>query len=138
MENVIEIGHAKFWTDDEDILYCQFNNDDPNYQLNSEKVKLYIKAITELCNGKSMPFLIDVRHSRGTYSTSAATMVAKSPLLLGLRISEVYVFNSIGMKLLIASYKRLYDPITPFSFCIDIASAKKYCIETRNKFYGSN
>ncbi|ULC58054.1 hypothetical protein MBM09_08985 [Flaviramulus sp. BrNp1-15] len=138
MENIIKIGHGKFWIDSNSILCAQFNNDNPNYRLDSNKVKQYIEVITKLCNGTAMPFLIDIRDSKGTFSPSAAHLFANSPTLLKLRISEAFVLNTIGIKLLIASYKRLYNPNTPYSVFSDIESAKAYCIETKNKFYGSN
>ncbi|WP_072403694.1 DUF7793 family protein [Flaviramulus basaltis] len=138
MKNVIKIGNAKFWTDYNDILYCKFNNDNPSYKLDSDKVKLYIRAITKICNGKAMPFLIDARDSRGTFSSSAANLFAKTPALAELKISEAFIHNSIGIKLLIGSYKRIYDPITPFGVFNDMVTALEYCIDTKNDFYGSN
>lgn len=134
MENLIEIGYAKFWTDN-NILYCQFNNDSPKLKLKPERVALYIDAITKLCKGKAMPFLIDLRNSRGTYCSSAANLFAKSPALIKLRMSEAFILNSIGIKLLITSYKRLYDPLTPFSVFANMAEAEAYCREIKNNFY---
>ena len=138
MENIIKIGHAKFWTDSNDILYCQINNKNPKYKLDLDGVKLYINAIVKLCNGKAMPFLIDVRDSRGTFSPSAANMFSKATELAEIKISEAFISNSIGSKLLISSYKRIYDPVTPFNIFTDMVTALEYCIETKNKFYGSN
>ena len=137
MENVIKIGNSKFWTDD-DILYCQSSNKNSSNKLDSNEVELYVEVITKLCNGKAMPFLIDIRDSRGTFSPSAANLFAKSPSLVLLRISEAFILNSIGIKLLIASYKRLFEPITPFAVFTDIASAREYCIESKTKFYEDN
>lgn len=138
MENIINIGLSKFWVENNEILYCKFNNKNASYRLDIAKVELYIEAIIKLCNGKPMPFIIDIRDSRGTFSTSAANLIAKAPSLVKLRVSEAYILNSIGIKLLIASYKRLYDPITPFSVFSNLESAKEYCITSINNFYGSN
>lgn len=138
MKNSIKVDHARFWTDNNDILYCQFDNVNPRSTLGSENMKLYIKTITKLCNGKSMPFIIDVRNSQGTFTTAAANLIANTPSIIKLRISEAFIFNSIGIKLLITSYKRIYNPITPFGMFKDIESAKEYCIKTKNAFYGSN
>ncbi|WAC02317.1 hypothetical protein N7U66_00725 [Lacinutrix neustonica] len=85
-----------------------------------------------------MPFFIDVRNSRGTYSSSAANLLAKSPALMKLRISEAFILNSIGIKLLITSYKRLYNPSTPFAVFSDITKAEAYCLETKNNYYRIN
>ena len=138
MKNIIKIGHAKFWTDRNDILYCQINSDNPKYKLDSNIVKLYINAIVKLCGGKAMPFLIDARDSRGTFSPAAASLFSNATELSELKISEAFIINSIGSKLLIRSYKRIYDPITPHSIFNDMVTALEYCIETKNKFYGSN
>jgi hypothetical protein len=137
MENIIAIGYSKFWTSD-DILYIQFCNNQSNSKLVSEKVELYIEVITKLCQGKAMPFLIDARDSRGTFSSSAASLIARSPALVNLRISEAFILNSIGIKLLIESYKRIYEPKTPYAIFSELAAAKEYCVASKNKFYHAN
>ena len=53
-------------------------------------------------------------------------------------LSEAFVFNSMEIKLVIASYKRIYEPITPFGLFNNLESAREYCVETKNNFYGSN
>lgn len=138
MKNIIKINHARFWTENNEILYCLLGSENPNYRLESENVKMYIKTITKLCNGKPMPFIIDVRNSRGTFTTSAAKLFAKTPSIIKLKISEAFIVNSIGTKLLIASYKRIYDSTTPFGIFKNIQSAREYCIKTKDAFYGSN
>jgi len=138
IENVIKVGTTKFWINSKAILCCKFCNENPNYRLDTIRAKRYIKVITKLCNGKAMPFLIDVRGVSGTFTPNAANLIAQSPLLKALIISEAFVFDSIGIKLLTASYKRIYDPIIPYRMFNDIELAEHYCIETKNKFNGSN
>ncbi|QRM88228.1 hypothetical protein FG167_02975 [Lacinutrix sp. WUR7] len=137
MDNIIKIGNSKFWTDS-GILYCQFRNNSTNYKFGTESVALFIHAIDKLCKGKPMPFLIDTRDSQGTFTRESANLLANSPTLVKLRMSEAYVFNTIGIKLVVASYKRIYEPSTPFSVFNNLESAKAYCVETINNFYGSN
>ncbi|WP_178984920.1 DUF7793 family protein [Winogradskyella helgolandensis] len=135
MSKIIGFNNAIFWTDDTGILYCEFNNDDPNFKLELNNVELYIKAITTLCDGNAMPFLIDLKGTRGTFSVSAAKMLAQNPEIIKLRISESYVVNNLGMKLLLSFYKRLYDHVTPFAIFNDVALAKKYALETKNNVH---
>jgi hypothetical protein len=130
---MIKFHNAMFWTDDTDILYCEFTNQKHNHKLDVDFVKFYIDAITNLCNGKAMPFLIDLRGSRGTFSISAAKLLAKDSELIKLRISESFVTNTIGIKLLITTYKRLYDPITPFGIFNNIEDAKIFCNAYKNE-----
>jgi hypothetical protein len=137
MSKVVKLNNAIIWTDDSDILYCEFRSTKPNSRLESETAKLYIDAIISLCNGKAMPFLIDLREARGTFSVSAAKLIAKHRDLAKLRISESFVANSIGIKLLICTYKRLYDPITPFGIFNNIEDAKDHCYFYKNLSYGS-
>ncbi|WP_055447762.1 hypothetical protein [Lacinutrix mariniflava] len=137
MEDAINIGYSKFWTDN-GILFCQFRNENANFKFESSTVDLFIKVIDKLCNGKPMPFLIDSRDSKGTFTRESSNLLATSPILSKLRISEAFVLNSIGIKLVVASYKRIYEPLTPFCVFGDLESAKEYCMETKNKFYGSN
>lgn len=137
MENIIKFEQSKIWIENE-ILFCQFNNKNSNYKLNTDNVNSIIEAITKLCKGKAMPFIIDVRNTRGTFSTSAAVLLAQSPALVKLRISEAFILNNIGIKLLIASYKRIYEPITPFAIFSTMDTAKDYCIESKKNYYESN
>ncbi len=135
MCKIIGFNNAVFWTDETGILYCEFSNNDPNFKLELNNVKLYIKAITKLCDGKPMPFLIDLKDTCGTFSVSAAKLMAHNPELIKLRISESYVINTFGMKLLLSFYKRLYDRVTPFAIFTDLELAKAYCLERKDKFY---
>jgi hypothetical protein len=131
MRTVIKFEHIELWTDDTGILYCTFLNNNTNYNFDLSRAQLYKKAIITLCAGKAMPFLYDLRNTRGTFTISAANFLAKNLQLVNLRISEAFVTNTLGMQLLIATYKRLYDPITPFAIFKDLQLAKDFCIETK-------
>jgi hypothetical protein len=137
-DELIIFENAMFWTDRSEILYCKFNNEDSESKLNYRRVNLYIKAIVKLCNGRPMPFLIDVRDTKGTFSITAAKLLTNNPELLKLRISESFITNTIGMRLLITAYKRIYNPITPYGVFSELEAAKDYCFETKNNFYASN
>ena len=137
MSKVIEFNNAIFWTDDTGILYCEFSSSSPNLKLEKQNIELYINAIKTLCNGKPMPFLIDLKDIRGTFSVAAANLVTNNPEIVKLRITESYLVNTVRMKLWLACYKRLYDRITPFATFSDITSAKNYCLAARSRFYKS-
>ncbi|HLT53227.1 MAG TPA: hypothetical protein VKZ97_05035 [Flavobacteriaceae bacterium] len=129
---MVKVGHAKFWIDEQQVLNCQFNNSNLDNKLEASFAKLYIEAIETLCDNIARPFLIDLRDSQGTFSSQAANLLAKTPSLVKLRISEAYVVNSINIKLLITSYKRLYDTVTPFEIFNDLNTAKEYSILMKN------
>ncbi|NRD22643.1 hypothetical protein HNV10_05285 [Winogradskyella litoriviva] len=137
MSKIIGFNNAIFWTDDTEILYCEFSNTDSNIKLERKNVESYIEAITKLCDGKSMPFIVDLRNTCGTFPIAAAKLLAKSPELVKLRISESYLINTIEIKLLIGMYKKLYDKIIPFGIFKDLSSAKGFCQEAKNN-YASN
>lgn len=137
-EGIIIYENAMFWTDGSGILYCKFNNLNSKSTLDYKTAKQYINAIVDLCNGEAMPFLIDVRDARGTFSIAAAKLIAKSLELVKLRISEAFVINNIGETLLITTYKRIYNPITPFAVFRELDLAKEYSLGAKNVFYGSN
>lgn len=137
MSKVIGFNNAMFWTDDTGILYCEFSNNDTSIKLEQKNVDQYINAIKTLCEGKPMPFLIDLKDISSTFSISAAKLVTNNPELVKLRISESYLVNTLGMKLWLTCYKRLYGRITPFATFNDINSAKEYCLEAKNNFYKS-
>jgi len=138
MKNPVAFGHGKFLTHYDDVVFFQFNNNESFYNLDLKTAKKFIDIVVTLCNGKPMSFIIDIRGFRGSFSADAANFLANSSELLKLRISEAFITNSIATNLLIASYKRIYDPITPHVICDEIRSAEQYCLQSKNTFYGSD
>ncbi|MDO6622489.1 hypothetical protein Q4509_06435 [Oceanihabitans sp. 1_MG-2023] len=130
---MVIVGNSKFWTDN-NILYCQFRSREVNYKIDVDKIELFIKVIDRLCNGKPMPFLIDLRNAQGALTRESANLLSNSPILKKLRISEAYLINSIGVRLVINSYKRIYEPTTPFVVFNDLESAKEYCLDARSRY----
>ncbi|MBZ0326114.1 MAG: hypothetical protein K8F54_00785 [Altibacter sp.] len=131
-DNSILFEKAKFKMD-KGILFCEFFNTDMCQRLHEEIVHLYIQAMTALCNGNPTPFLIDVRKTTGTYTIHAAKLFANSPELKRVRISEAYVLDTNAMKLLISSYKRIYEPLTPFVIVNNLEQAITFCLESKKE-----
>lgn len=134
MEKIIILNKAKFWTDSRGILFCEFENSETYRTLEVDTVEKYEKAISTLSQGKPMPFLIDIRDNQGNFSTEAAKLFANSPVFKKIRISEAFVINSINTKLLINSYKRIYEPITPFEIFKDFEEALVYSTNSKKTF----
>lgn len=137
MDNVINVGYSKFWIDN-DILHCQLSNNNAQDKFEASVIKLFISAIDKLCNNEPKPFLIDLRDANGYLTRDSANLMASSPVLTSLRISEAYILNKIGVRLVINSYKRIYETVTPFGLFDNLDAAMKYCVESKNNFYGSN
>jgi hypothetical protein len=137
VRKVIKLRDAMFWTDDSDILYCKLSNTKTDFQLDYKTAKLYIEAVISICNGKPMPFLIDLRDSVGTFTVPAAKLIAKNKTLAQIKLSEAFVANTFSMRLLIASYKRLYDPNTPFGVFSHLEQAIEHCNHYNKTFNGS-
>ena len=113
MKDPIQIENARIWTD-KGILFYEIRNNEIKRKLKVETLKKYIQVADELCQGSPMPFLIDLRFTKGAFFIAAAKLLANSPKLKSIRISEAFVVNSIGTRLIVLSYKRIYNPITPF------------------------
>ncbi|SRR5690554_3790899 len=129
---------VEFWIDNSEILHCTFKNvTNNNFKLNLSIVKLYINIVAKLCDGKPMPFLIDLREAKGTFSILAAKLLATSPKLEQVRLSEAFIVNSMKMKLVINSYKRIYEPVTPFQVFGNLEDGVEYCLTIKKDFYGS-
>ena len=131
---IIELNKAKFWTNSSGILFCEFKNTDAFSTVQVDTIKAYEAAISKLSKGKSMPFLIDVRDCIGNYTTEAAKLFANNSVFKKVRISEAFVINSIHTNLLINSYKRIYEPHTPFEIFSNFDEALGYSINTKNIF----
>ncbi|SKB57706.1 hypothetical protein SAMN05660866_02223 [Maribacter arcticus] len=132
MENIITYEHATLWTDTNGILFCKINNLDAHNKLDFKSAQLYLEAIIKLTNGVPMPFLIDLRDTKGTFSIAAAQLLSKKFNTLPLVVSTAYVVNSLSINLLIQSYKRIYDTKIPFEIFKDMTSAKNYCLKYMN------
>lgn len=124
---------AKFWTSG-GILFCQFMGKSAYCVLNEENSTRYINAIQEITQGKPMPFLIDIRNYVGTFSIQAAKLIASNPFLKKIRLSEAFVVNSINGKILIFSYKRIFEPLIPFNVFNNMEEALKFCKDSKNDF----
>ncbi len=128
---------VEFWIDNSEILHCTFKNvTNNNYKLSLSIVKRYINIVAKLCDGKPMPFLIDLREAKGTFSILAAKLLASSPKLKQVRLSEAYIVNSMKMKLVINTYKRIYEPVTPFQFFDNLEDGIDYCLTIKKDIYG--
>ncbi|HAT64516.1 MAG TPA: hypothetical protein DCS66_07920 [Flavobacteriaceae bacterium] len=136
MDNKIQFEKATLWYS-EGILYCKLFNQDINYNLTEENTLNYINAMISLCNGVCSPFLIDLRDVKGTYTIDAAKLLSNTKAIKELRLCEAFLLNSMSSKLLVDSYKRIYDPKTPFKIFYEMDRAIKYCNEMNIK-YGSN
>lgn len=134
--NSIKLERAKFWTDKE-ILFCKMLNMDASHHLTDETADTYLKAIVTLCNGKKMPLLIDLRNTQGAFLSTAAKKLGEGIEISKLILSEAFVINSLNVKLLINSFKRIYEPITPFEIFEDYNDALNYSINSKNSNNGS-
>lgn len=130
----IVFERAKFILNDNGILICEFFNKETSYKMELETAKQYSQAISKLCNGKPRPFLVDLSNAKGTYTTQAAKHMANTPKLKKVRLREVFVYKSMSSRLLILSYKRIYDPITPYKMTKNMNKAIEHCVEIKNKF----
>ncbi|PQV48403.1 hypothetical protein CLV33_105262 [Jejuia pallidilutea] len=124
---------VKFWTNN-GILFCQFTGNNTNCTLNEKNAAKYIDAVKEVTQGKPMPFLVDIRNSVGNFSIPAAKLIASSPILKKIRISEAFIVNSINGKILIFSYKRIFEPKTPSRVFNNMKDALQFCEDTKKDF----
>lgn len=133
MEEMIIHKHATFWTKGNGVLFGKIRNFNSQHQLDSRTAQLYLDTIADLSKGTPMPFLIDLRDVKGTFSSEAGLLLAKSFNNLSHIIYEVYVVNSLSISLLVQSYKRIYHTKTPFIICNDMEEAQEHCLEYKTR-----
>ncbi|XMO85050.1 hypothetical protein AAFN75_09650 [Algibacter sp. AS12] len=134
----IKLNKARFWTDSQGILFCEFSNTETYLTLEQNTLEEYEVAVLELLEGRSAPFIIDVRDNQGNLSTSAAKFFASSLVFKKARIYEAFIVNSLNTKLLINSYKRIYEPNTPYKIFKDFDEALAHSINVKQIFDASN
>ncbi|SFC84822.1 hypothetical protein [Algibacter pectinivorans] len=134
----VKLNKAKFWIGTQGILFCEFYNIETYLTLEQDTLKKYEVAVLELLQGRSAPFIIDVRDNQGNLSTSAAKFFANSLIFKKARIYEAFVVNSLKTKLLINSYKRIYEPRIPYKIFNDFDEALAHSINAKQIYDASN
>lgn len=137
MERVSIHGHSEFWIKDDGILYAKIGTPNMNNRLDVHTAELYIDAIARLSKGKAMPLLIDLRNTKGTFSNEAAQLLARKFKAMPIAICEAYVVNSLSVRLLVHSYKRIFNPDSPFEIFKTVTSAREYCLNCINDYQPS-
>lgn len=137
VKDIVQLDRAKFWTDN-GIIFGEIRHPDKNRYLDTATLEKYLSAISKICQGKKMPFLLDLRNTEGTFSNNAAKKLASSMTYSKLISAEVFVINSLKMRLLISTYKRIYEPETPFEIFEDYNEALNYSIKIKKTADGSN
>lgn len=127
---IIQLERSRFW-EENGILFCKILNTDAAHNLDDETVDSYLKAITRLCNGTKLPFLIDLRNVEGAFLPTAAKKLGASIGMSKYSLSEAFVANSLKVKLLIISFKRIYEPNTPFAIFNNYNDALNYSINAK-------
>lgn len=124
---VIEYNNVKFWMD-RGILFCKIINTDASRLLPRDRVEKYIETIKNLTNARPTPFIVDMRHALGSFSIDVAKFLANNPVLNSIRLCEAFITSSINTKLLVHSYKRIFEPTTPFQIFDNPEQAINYCL----------
>ena len=138
MDNIINVSKAKFWTENDGIVYCIINNNDIHHKLNSKHILGYREAVVKLCDGNPKPLLIDLRNVIGSLNSEAFKSFANQVNLKKLIIKGAYVINSIAMHLTVLTFKRIFNPSIPFKIFRSDIEAKQYCIDSKHKHYAQN
>lgn len=133
MKNRVVHKNASFWTDGSGILFGKINNLNPQQKLDDKTARLYLNTIAELSKGKAMPFLIDLRDIKGTFSVEAGQLLGKSMNEMSTILYEVYVVNSLSITLLVQSFKRIYHGTKPFVIFNDMTQALEQCLKYKDK-----
>ena len=133
-KNIIQFKRAKFWTE-EGILFCKMLNKNAYLSPEVDVLNNYIDAIVNLCKGKPMPFLIDLSNTEGSFLGSPAKLIASNIRLKKVRLAEAFIVNSMKMSLTANSYKRIYEPVTPFQIFDNLKDGLEYCIKIKNDYY---
>ncbi|WP_372754267.1 FHA domain-containing protein [Mariniflexile sp.] len=124
-DDFIELERSEFWTET-GVLFCKIRNPDENINLSEETVDKHLQAVIDLCEGQKKPFLIDLRNTHGTFLTSGAKKLSSDTKLIQLCLAQAFVVDSLKVRLLIMSYKRIYEPITPFEIFNNYNDALEY------------
>ena len=134
MGDYINFERTKFWVE-QDVLCCEIHSNGSHRDIQTDILKGHIETIVDICHNQPMPFLIDTRNVKGTYIISSAKLLATSPELDKVRTAEVFVVDSMNINLLINSYKRIFNPNTPYRIFKNYDKAMAYCLEIKHNSY---
>ena len=125
-------SNTRIKTDDENyqlaaighnILYTSYF-DAADVDLN--KIKEIIDAGLDLMARAPFYSFVDMSDVFGDMTNEAKKHVAKSQLLAELKIGEALIVNSLGMKLLIQGYLKIFKPLTRIKVFNNYESAIKW------------
>ncbi len=91
-----------------------------------------IEKIRQLCSGQAFPFLLDLRKSTGNVMVEMGKLLSQRGSQLLPCLAEAVVVDSLGTRLLVNFYKRVYPGGFPFKVFTDISSAMDWLIPYRN------
>jgi len=128
MERISVSENAIFWLQNEAIIFCKLTNLDSSLKLDYKTAQSYIDAIVLLTKGSPMPLVVDLRYMKGTFTISAAQLLSKTFASTSLITCEAYVVNSLSIKLLVHSYKRLFGNDIPYTITHNMLLAREFCV----------
>ena len=125
-----DFDKVRFWTES-NILFCQFLDTDRNHKLTDGDMERFLKAIGDLTKGKCMPLVVDMRNVVCNFTVGAFKLLAINEIFRQYISLEAFVADSIKGKLLVLTYKRIYEPKKPFEIFDDMEMAIQYCMEEK-------
>ena len=126
MSQHIVLEKAEFQYED-GIMLITLNTVESDRVVSVDTLERYADTIIELCDNRRTPFLIDVSEAWGSYSVAAARYFAKSERLYSVRLADAFVARETRSVLSIRSFKRIYDPFTPYQICKTHDEAREFC-----------
>ena len=79
-----------------------------------------------------MPLLVDLRDVVGSFSIDAAKILINNKSYQKNILCEAFVTNKINNKLLVLSYKRIYEPDKQYRIFNTFKEALEYCEAEKN------
>lgn len=122
-----EFDTVRLWSE-RGILFCQFLGGNINHQLIEKDVYQYLEIIDKLAKGNCMPLLVDLRDVVGSFSIGAAKILINNTSYQKNILCEAFVTNKINNKLLVLSYKRIYEPDKQYKIFNTFKEALDYCV----------
>lgn len=137
MEGNVHTENINIWID-QDIIHCEFNNDQDIYDMYSNLEVIFLNTIPVLSKGKYMPLMIDLKRVKNKIAVKLFKSLSNNRLIEESVLSTTFLVRSFGLKVFLDIYDFLNNAILPHKICIDYNSAVLYCDHKIKVFNGEN
>ena len=98
-----------------------------------EEAKQHAKNVIDLCDGNSMPFILDGLNTEARFTHEARVFFTTYEPLLKVRMAQAYMINTLPNRLLFKFYMKFHKPKGPVKVFTQLNKAEEWVKQFKPK-----